>query len=336
MRHALIGALLLAGQAVVRPAVPIEPITAIIDAFRTHAVVALAEGDHGNDQIRVFFRALMNDRRFPSTVNDILVEGANAAYQDLVDRYVDGENVSEAEVRAAWENSTQTQMVLLAAHWAEFPAHVRALNARLPKERRLRLLLADPPIDWNLIHTRDDFLKVLALRDSYPAEVIRREVVAKHRHALILFGGIHLQRKQIFSNYDMSNPIAQTLVSWLEGSPSPIKVFNVWTAGGTALAALQPDIASWRLPAFAVLRGTVLGRADFKEFYSTPRQVPPMPMENQFDAVLYLGPKPFTFGQRSRDHCADRAYMEDHFARMIIAGLPQSEIDGIKRVCAHP
>jgi hypothetical protein len=335
MRHAAIAWLLLAAQAVVRPAVPTDPISAILDAFQTHAVVALGEGDHGNEQIRAFFLALINDRRFPSTVNDILVEGGNAAYQDVVDRYVNGENVSDAEVRAAWENSTQTQIVLLAEHWAQGPAAVRALNARLPKERRLRLLLADPPIDWSLIHTYDDYQKVLALRDSFPADLIRREVVAKHRHALIVFGGMHLQRKQIFSNYDMSNPIAQTLVSWLEGGASPIKVFNVWTDMGTDLPALQSDAASWRAPAFALLRGTVLGRADFKQFYSTPRQAPPMPMENQFDALLYLGSK-ITFGQPVRDRCSDRAYMEAHYTRMAISDLPQSEIDRIKRVCANP
>lgn len=338
MRHAAIAWLVLAGQPVVaQPAVPTEPIAAIVDAFRTHAVVALGEGDHGNDQIRAFFAALIADRRFASAVNDILVEGGNAAYQGLVDRYVNGEDVSDAAVREAWENSTQTQLVLLATPWARFAADVRALNARLPKERRLRILLGDPPIDWTLIHSREDFLKVLALRDSFPAEVIRRETVAKHRHALILFGGIHLQRKQIFSNYDMSNPIAQTIVSWLESGPVPIKVFSVFTATSENLPGLQPDIASWRPPVFASVRGTVLGRADFTKFYQTARQVPPMPMENQFDAVLYLGPaSSITFAQPARDRCSDRAYLETHFARMAVAGLPQSEIERVRRVCANP
>jgi hypothetical protein len=50
MRHALAWLLLL-GQAVARPAVPTDPITAILDAFKTHAVVALGVGVHGNDQI---------------------------------------------------------------------------------------------------------------------------------------------------------------------------------------------------------------------------------------------------------------------------------------------
>ena len=32
------------------PAVPIEPITGILEMFKTHDVVALAEGSHGNEQ----------------------------------------------------------------------------------------------------------------------------------------------------------------------------------------------------------------------------------------------------------------------------------------------
>jgi hypothetical protein len=337
MRHAAVAALLLAGQAVARPAVPIEPITAILDAFRTHDVVALGEGGHGNNQIGVFLRALMNDPRFASTVNDIMYEGSNAAYQDVVDRYVNGENVSEDDVRGASENSTQTQsqIVLRPKRLFGWPVDVRALNARLPKERRLRLLLADPPIDWKLIHTTDDYTRVLALRDSFPAEVVRLEVVAKRRHVLIVFGGMHLQRKQLFSNYNMSNPIAQTLVSFLEGGPAPVKVFNVWTVVGPELPATQPDIASWRLPAFALLRGTVLGNADFKQYYSTSRQAPPMPMENQFDALLYLGPKA-TFGQPNLERCSDHAYLETHLARMKIVDLPQKEIDAVKRACGLP
>ena len=43
-------------------AVPLEPITAIIDAFRTHSVVALGEGLHGNEQGHAFRLSLIRDR----------------------------------------------------------------------------------------------------------------------------------------------------------------------------------------------------------------------------------------------------------------------------------
>jgi hypothetical protein len=155
-----------------------------------------------------------------------VVEGASASYQEVVDKFVSGEAISEEAVRAAWENSTQTQQTLTGPGTTEFVRAVRTLNARLPKRRQLRVLLGDPPIDWNVIHNRDDYLKVLALRDSFPADLIRREVLARHRRALVVFGAMHFQRKQLFSNYDMSSPIAQTIVSLLESGPQAIKVLH--------------------------------------------------------------------------------------------------------------
>jgi len=338
MRPASIARLLIAGQVVLPPAVPTEPISAIIDAFRTHALVALGEGSHGNDQSRAFRLTLLRDRRFASTVNDIVLEGANAAYQDVVDRYVRGEDVKEDAVSDAWVNSTQTQLILRSPRADEFMRTVRALNMRSPRQR-IRVLLGDPPVDWTQIHTYDDYLKVLALRDSFPAELIRREVLDKHRRALLVYGDMHFQRKQLFSNYDMTNPLAQTVVSLLESGPQAVKVFSIYTSTspGTDLTALQPDVASWRLPSFALLRGTLLGRADFTKFYPTSRAVPPMRMEDQFDALMYFGPpSTITFAPPTKDRCSDRAYMETHLARMTLSDLPQAVIDDVKRTCSSP
>ena len=87
------------------PAAPIEPIAAIIDAFRAHTIVALGDA-HGNEQARMFLRSLVRDPRFAVTVNDIVVEFGNARYQGVVDRFVQGENVPRDSVRQIWENTT--------------------------------------------------------------------------------------------------------------------------------------------------------------------------------------------------------------------------------------
>jgi len=333
MRHVAIAWLLLVGQAVV-PAVPTEPIAALIDAFRTHSVVAFGEGAHGNDQSKAFRLALLDNARFQAIVNDIVVEGASASYQEVADKFVSGGDVSEAAVRAAWENSTQTQLTLTGPGTTAFVRAVRTMNARLPRQRQLRVLLGDPPIDWSLIHSYDDYVKVLALRDSFPADLIRREVLAKHRRALVMFGDMHFQRKQLFSKYHMSSAIAQTVVSLLESGPQAIKVFTVTSATDTDLVALQPDVATWRVPSLALLRGTVLGREDFTKFYATTRTPPPLRMEDQFDALMYFGPKSsITFAPPSRDRCSDRAYIDAHLARMSLTDLPQSVIDSVKRTC---
>ena len=65
-------------------------------------MVALGEGAHGNEEGHAFRLALLRDRRFTSTVNDILVEFGSGRYQQLMDRFVRGEEVSRDELRHVW------------------------------------------------------------------------------------------------------------------------------------------------------------------------------------------------------------------------------------------
>src|SRR5215212_10006317 len=74
------------------PATPVDPIAAIIVAFRTHNIVTLSD-PHGNVQVQAFLLSLVRDSRFPEAVNDIVIETASARYQDAIDRFVRGEDV---------------------------------------------------------------------------------------------------------------------------------------------------------------------------------------------------------------------------------------------------
>src|SRR5687767_3096985 len=74
-----------------RPAVPLEPIAAVVDAFRSHSIVALDEGNHGNEQGHAFRLSLIRDERFIRSVNDIVVEFGSARYQGVMDRFTAGE-----------------------------------------------------------------------------------------------------------------------------------------------------------------------------------------------------------------------------------------------------
>src|SRR5690242_17492775 len=86
------------------PAVPADPVTTILDAFSRHDLVALGEGAHRNEQGHAFRLALIRDPRFAATVNDIVVECGNARYQDLMDRFVSGEEIPRTELRQVWQN----------------------------------------------------------------------------------------------------------------------------------------------------------------------------------------------------------------------------------------
>lgn len=167
-------------------AVQADPITAVIDAFRTHEVVALGEGSHGNQQAHAFRLALIRDPRFPAAVRDIVVEFGSARYQDVMDRFVNGEDVPHETLRRAWMDTTQPDAIWDAPIYEEFFRAVRAVNASLPREKRLRVLLGDPPIDWSVVRTREDLDRFASKRDEHAATLIRR--------ALVIYGDYHFNR----------------------------------------------------------------------------------------------------------------------------------------------
>jgi hypothetical protein len=70
----------------------------------------------------------------------------------------------------------------------------QASNLRLPIERRVHVLLIDPPVDWSKINSKEDLLGKDFGRESHMAEVLEREVYAKGRKALFFAGGTHLGR----------------------------------------------------------------------------------------------------------------------------------------------
>jgi hypothetical protein len=94
-----------------KPAIPVDPIIGIVNAFETHTVVALGEGNHGNEQGHAFRLELIRDPRFAAVADDIVVEFGNSLYQDVVDRFVNGEDVPYGELSRVWQNTTQAHPV---------------------------------------------------------------------------------------------------------------------------------------------------------------------------------------------------------------------------------
>lgn len=341
-----------------RPAVPVDPVTAVLDAFRSHSVVALSEGDHGNEQSHAFRLALIRDPRFVNTVNDIVVESGSARYQDVMDRFVRGEEVPYEVLRQVWQNTTVPNPVWDRPMYEEFFRAVRAVNASLARERQLRILVGDPPVCWERVQRKEDSEKLTETvsRDHHATDLIRREVLAKNRRALVVYdGNMHFVRKHAIFNYESSEAVGgHTIASLLEESTPSTKVFTIWTDTPGELWKLQADVASWAKPSLAMLRGTALGAADFTSYYtietarfplrdgkpdfsrSIPRdQWRSRRMEDQFDAVLYLGPQTeMTIARLSPARCADRDFIKMRITRMTLAGFAQGEIDRLlQRYC---
>jgi hypothetical protein len=330
-----------------RPAPAAQEATrAILQAFATHDLVAMSDA-HGDARAQDFLRHLIQQPGFADIVNDIVVEFGNARYQAIADQYVRGDDVPLSALQPGWQNVVTPNQI-----WADeaFFEVVRRVNAGRAPDRRLRVLMADPPIDWAAVRSREDHFQWLVMRDSFPAALIQVEVLAKRRKALIVYGHLHFQRRQIQSNFDMSDWRMQTIVSLIERS-SPQRVFTIWRLGGE-LTDLVPESATFAGPTLLPTRNTSVGAADVARlspawtkagrFAVRNGQLAPVPpaewqslaIEEQLDAVLYLGPlasaRQASVPPRA---CAEPGFLQERLRRIALTGIPSLEADRVRQVC---
>jgi len=316
------------------PTAPVEAIPAIVEAFRFHPIVALGNVEGGNEQSHAFQLALLRDSRFTAVASDILVEFGNALYQDVVDRFVRGEDVPYETLRRIWQNTTQVEYEWDLPVYEDFFRTVRAVNASVPRSRQIRVLLGDPPLDWDHVHNLQDLLKAMGDRDGYALEVLRRNVLAKGRRALVIYGSQHLLRR---------NTAPGATDEWASGIVARIEkdrlsaVFTILPETRRDLRLLQPDVASWPVPSLALLRGTLLGST----IWDPRPQRRPVRMEEQFDAILYLGsPSSMTSTRLAPALCSDRNYIEMRTWRLGLIPPPPgaafTPADQLKKNCAQP
>src|SRR5215475_4090892 len=135
--------------------VPQPAIPAILAAFDKYEIVGMSEA-HRMKDVDDFILTLIRTPAFSQKVNDIVVECGNSLYQPILDRYIAGENVPFADVEKVWRNTTQP-MCDASEFFQVFYPLVRAINQKLPHEKRLRVLAGDPPIEWDQVKSVKDF-----------------------------------------------------------------------------------------------------------------------------------------------------------------------------------
>ncbi len=194
----------------------------LIASFESANLVALGERHWAREDAE-FRLKLIRDPAFAQTVTDVVVEFANPFYQDLLDRYMNGEAVPSAVLRRIWQDTTQP------GAW-DSPVYedllhaVRKVNAVLPEAKRLRVLAGDQFIDWS----RSPQPRLNDERGNSAASVIEREVLNRGRKALVLFGSAHVYRNRPATIVDILqyNPKARWFVVVPAGGPDLSNVFS--------------------------------------------------------------------------------------------------------------
>ncbi|HEV2711016.1 MAG TPA: hypothetical protein VGU67_12435 [Edaphobacter sp.] len=307
--------------------IPQPAIPSILAAFDRYEVVGISEA-HGMKDVDDLILSLIRDPRFSEKVNDIAVECGNSLYQPILDRYIAGEDVPFTEVQKVWRNTTQP-MCGESGFFEQFFPLIRAINQKLPPGKRLRVLAADPPIDWDQVKNSQDIAK-FADRDANIASVMEREVLAKHRKALMLFGIFHLMHG--------SGPGDGDAVTLYE-KRYPNLTFVISDLGyyGTDLPSLSDSpFSTWPIPSLAKAGGSRLGALYLSDFFPSPIGTdkncnvvdefagnPQKRMEDLVDAFLYLGPQNLRLTEpMPADIALDTVYMTESMRRIALMGLP--------------
>jgi hypothetical protein len=306
------------------PALP-----AILKLFATFEVVGMPAA-HGEKDMDDFVLSLIRDPRFSDSVNDIVVECGNVRFQPILDRYIAGENVSFTEVQHVWRDTTQP-MCGKSGFFEQLYPLVRVINKHLAAARRLRVVAADPPIDWSKVQTLQDITPFFD-RDESIASVMEREVLSKNRKALMLFGVFHLLHG--------SGPGDGDAITIYErrfpGRTFVISDLGYYSPNGELLTNTPAALGTW--PSLLRTKNSTLGGLGLSSFLPTPLTTDKdcnvidafagkssKPVADLLDAFLYLGPQSLQLREPiPADIALDHAYRSEWLRRLKASGLPSS------------
>jgi hypothetical protein len=284
----------------------------IFEAFKTHPLVGIGE-HHRIAQELDFYAALVRDPRFAREVGNVVVEFGGAIHQDIIDRYVNGEDVPYTELRKVWTDTVGWLPVITAVGYPAFFAQVRETNLALPKEQRIHVWLGEPVIDWDKLKTHADWMALDRTRDIKPVEVVEKNILSRGKKALIIYGSGHLQpsipgsagaklQKADWARHEWSDTIRHD---------HPGALFVILPYGGMQNRSCSQDVESgmtgWPVPALVTpLRGSELGAklVACSTLKAAEMNVPPVLTDAEKqevfsffrasaaegDALLYLGP----------------------------------------------
>jgi hypothetical protein len=155
----------------------LQPIVkGILAAWDKADLVCLGE-DHGSKNDSDLRIALVEHPDFLRTVKVIMIESANVAHQDILDRFVlDGEDMSREKLRAVWGDADGHEVWDVPIYEA-FIRSVRKINLGVPRSQRIRLLAGDDPTSHN--------------RGGWIREAVSREILDKNLKGLAVYGAGH-------------------------------------------------------------------------------------------------------------------------------------------------
>ena len=244
----------------------------ILKGFDQFDIVAIGES-HGVKEVTDFYIELVQNENFRKKVNSIVIEFGNSLYQEDLDNYTIGKSHDSLRIKKLWRDHTSSFLQsgdqtgvgrLLTA--------VRDIN--LNSTHRIRILAAEPPIEWAKVNSSEDLFEFIDRRDQFYADLVLSEVINKKKKALIIMGNAHFNKRKSPGTKD--NPITAIL----RATDKNLVLINTMTTNEFPYDQLPTMKKGELIETVNPLVGDLkIGTPFIKEF----------PLKDQTDALLFLG-----------------------------------------------
>jgi hypothetical protein len=269
--------------------------------MRTRPIVALGEY-HGVQDFHDVLDALLRHPDLPGQIQDIVVEFGSSSYQGLVDRFIlDRVPVPRGALAQVWRQLAD--MAWNAPVYEQFFRTVRSVNWMLPAERRIRVLLGQPPVTMaDLLADPHDRARLTSFEggiDRYMAGLVEREVLARGHRAMLIGGDGHMLKGLRAPDDPTHLNVAGALEANHPGSVYSVDLLLIPPApSDPALDRLLALARDWPTPSLLPLSGTWLGALttplDTTNWVNALGDRAWRPADRRYDrqadAVLWLGP----------------------------------------------
>lgn len=176
----------------------------IIQTYQNYNIIGLGEGGHGLENFHEFLRKMFENKKIQETIDIVIVEFANTAYQDVLDRYILGEEINIDDLQMIWRESTSPARLGELPIYFQLLKKIRDINIPLPQHKKIRVLGGDPAIDWKKINTLEDYKHQIGCKkETYPADIAINFGVDQMKKVLIIYSEIHLTKigRNILGSY---------------------------------------------------------------------------------------------------------------------------------------
>lgn len=231
----------------------------IIEAWNKFDVVCLGE-DHGSKNDSDLRITLVEHPDFIRRVNVVMVEFANSAHQDILDRLIlDGQDVPRDQLRQVWIGSSGTP-VWESPIYEAFLRTVGRVNLKVPRERRVRVLAGDTFQETN--------------RGKIIRDLVSREILNQRLKGLAIYGAGHCERRAMGFPGELDDKYPGRIWS----------AFNFYNADeGRLIFGLGDE------PALIPITGTEKAKLLIGKMFFRGRYNDPSTLADMTNAIVYYG-----------------------------------------------